>query len=452
MAQLDGEHERLVQGEEHRDLDDHRQAPPQRVDLVVAVQLHDSLVHGVAVVLVLLADLVHLRLDLLHPLHGLVALVGQREEQRLEDDGDDDDGNAVVTHIAIEELEGIEQRFGDGREPAQVKGLLQGIALGLEDVDILGADEQALRHRGRLSRVDGELRGRYGRLHEPGSVLFQFNGGDTPLLGQNGAQEVFIGKARPEDVPVVFLRRGGNILGLVGLEAVVVIDVRPGGIETAFLYLVLGRVGHHLLDGSHQGGRGVVEYLGIQLDAIGAAGEGVDLAHGKALARDVIERQLPAFAGAKLNLAGVRQKDGAVRKVDPGRPGREAEKGGIGVHPEHNRTGCGCILLAVILEGHALETPAAGREYRRVETRVHGHVLCGPGALWQAAKRFGGRKQRRVTGGGRRCSGGSRVLNGFWRKLLFFRAKDHGISVENRYRKNDCQKCALFHKSSSCAL
>ena len=85
--------------------------------------------------------------------------MSQREKQCLEDDGYDDDGDTVVAHIAVEELEGVEQRLGQDREPSQVKGLLQVVTLGLEDIDILRADKQALRHGDRLACIDGNLRG-----------------------------------------------------------------------------------------------------------------------------------------------------------------------------------------------------------------------------------------------------------------------------------------------------
>jgi hypothetical protein len=47
--------------------------------------------------------------------------MGQGKEKYLDDDGDDDDGNAVIMGVFIKEFKYIEKRLGKGREPAQVK-------------------------------------------------------------------------------------------------------------------------------------------------------------------------------------------------------------------------------------------------------------------------------------------------------------------------------------------
>ena len=59
----------FVQPEEHRHLEQHRQAPAQRVDVVLLVERHHGLVQGLPVVLVLLLEALYLRLQALHRQH-----------------------------------------------------------------------------------------------------------------------------------------------------------------------------------------------------------------------------------------------------------------------------------------------------------------------------------------------------------------------------------------------
>ena len=66
VAQLDGDHQRPVQPDEHRHLDEDRQAAAQRIVVVLAEQFLLGLGAGLDVVLVLLLELLDLRLQHLH--------------------------------------------------------------------------------------------------------------------------------------------------------------------------------------------------------------------------------------------------------------------------------------------------------------------------------------------------------------------------------------------------
>lgn len=109
VPQLDGPQQGLIQGEKHGDLQQHGHAPAGWVDLVGLVQLHDFRIHLLTVVGVLLADLGHHGLELLHLLHGFVALVRKGPEQSLDDDRQDDDGHAVVAHVPVQEMQELVQ-------------------------------------------------------------------------------------------------------------------------------------------------------------------------------------------------------------------------------------------------------------------------------------------------------------------------------------------------------
>ena len=120
VPHLDGDVEHLVEREEHRDLQQHRPAAGDRIDLLGLVELHHRLLLLHLVVRVFLADLQHLRLHLLHVRHRLVGLVGEREEDGLDDDGGGEDGEAEIAEQLVEPVDQPEHRLGDEIEPAPV--------------------------------------------------------------------------------------------------------------------------------------------------------------------------------------------------------------------------------------------------------------------------------------------------------------------------------------------
>ena len=83
--------QRVVEGDEDRQLDEHRQARGSRVDLVLPVELHQLFVLLLLVLLVLLLDLLHLRRIALQVLHRVDLLHRQRHEQHPDDHGQRDD-------------------------------------------------------------------------------------------------------------------------------------------------------------------------------------------------------------------------------------------------------------------------------------------------------------------------------------------------------------------------
>ena len=89
-----------------------REASADGVDLVLLHELHGLGVHFLRVILVALLDLLHLGLEFLHPLHRLGAGVGQRPEEELDDDGDDNDAVAVTNADGVDGVEGEEQALG----------------------------------------------------------------------------------------------------------------------------------------------------------------------------------------------------------------------------------------------------------------------------------------------------------------------------------------------------
>ena len=111
------------------------------------LQLHHRLLLLHLVVAEAFANSDHLRLHRLHLRHRGVGLVGEREEDELDQDGDDQDGNAEISDLAIDSVERQEHRLGDETEIAPVDQQLEAIELevgvvGVDDLHLLGAGEQ----------------------------------------------------------------------------------------------------------------------------------------------------------------------------------------------------------------------------------------------------------------------------------------------------------------------
>ena len=142
MTHFDREIEHLVQREEHRDLEQHRQAARDRVDLLLLVERHDLLLLLGLVVLVLLLERLHLRLNRLHRRHAGKALLGDREHGPAHDDRQADDGDAEIADRVVDRAQQPQERLFEPAEPAPVDReaeLLQpGILVAVEDHAFLG--------------------------------------------------------------------------------------------------------------------------------------------------------------------------------------------------------------------------------------------------------------------------------------------------------------------------
>ena len=103
MTQLDWRAQRVVEPYEDRKLKHHGETPPQGVDLVTLVEIHDLSIHLLLVVFKSFSDTLHLRLQLLHVLHGDETLVRKGGEEELDQDGQDNNIQAIATREAVGE-------------------------------------------------------------------------------------------------------------------------------------------------------------------------------------------------------------------------------------------------------------------------------------------------------------------------------------------------------------
>jgi hypothetical protein len=95
----------VEEGDEDRQLQEQGNAGGERVDLVLAVEPHHLLLHALAIVLVLLLDLLHLRLQRLQRPHPLQLPVGERQDRGAGDDGEQDDRHPPAESKIVEEVE-----------------------------------------------------------------------------------------------------------------------------------------------------------------------------------------------------------------------------------------------------------------------------------------------------------------------------------------------------------
>ena len=161
MAHLDGHIDHLVEREEDRNLDQHRPAAGGGIDLLPLVERHHLLLHLQPVVAGLGLDLLHFRLDLLHLCHRGVGHVGQREENRLDDDRGHQNGDAEIADQVVEPVHQLEERLGDEIEPAPVDHQVEaldvfGILIGVDDLGLFGAAEETVAGLERVAGTDGQ--------------------------------------------------------------------------------------------------------------------------------------------------------------------------------------------------------------------------------------------------------------------------------------------------------
>ena len=92
----------------------HGQATRQRVELVLGIELGHLGIETLGVISILRLQLLKQGGHHLHLGHGLLLLEGQRQKQKTNDDGKDDDGEAPVTQETLKALDAVEE---EGDQP-----------------------------------------------------------------------------------------------------------------------------------------------------------------------------------------------------------------------------------------------------------------------------------------------------------------------------------------------
>ena len=102
------------------------------------VNLHQFLVELLSVILVFFPDLLNLGLNFFHFLHRCVAFVGQRPENYLDDECQQNNGDPVVVGVRVEPPEHHQQRFRQNGKPAVINCGRQAMVGGFRAVISLG--------------------------------------------------------------------------------------------------------------------------------------------------------------------------------------------------------------------------------------------------------------------------------------------------------------------------
>jgi len=144
-AQLEGGAQQAIEGVEDGHLEQQREAASRRVDPVLLVERHHLVVHLALLLevrpplLVLQlggvagANRLHLGIQLLHLLHRLHAVVGERQEGHLDQHGHQDDRPAVVAHhVVVQPVDAGEERTDQNAQHPPVDRLLQAVRQGFQ--------------------------------------------------------------------------------------------------------------------------------------------------------------------------------------------------------------------------------------------------------------------------------------------------------------------------------
>ena len=216
-----------------------------------------------------------------HVLHGLVALVVGIPEDDPQQDGQDDNGPAVVERVALQPIQEGQERFPQEVKPAEVDRPVQ--PQRLEIVQVFGAEIEDVGKLGRLPRAQGLHRGPDAGHHGRFRRLAQGNPG-LGGLGDDGGHEVAFVQPGP-------LHLAGIGLGFLEPAALdvfeLIIDgaVEPEEMEAVGIFpgKILAQVQVEL---AIQRLAGIIGHLDRQVEAVTVALERESFDQGQTLGAD----------------------------------------------------------------------------------------------------------------------------------------------------------------------
>src|ERR1043165_5872117 len=113
----------LIEPEENRDLNRHRQTTAYGIDTVLLVKLHHLLVHSCGIIFVFLTQLLHFRSKQRSLAHRLIGLGLEWPEHQTHDERQDENGNTITLHKTVNGVQEIEQKLTDNFEHAKIHDL-----------------------------------------------------------------------------------------------------------------------------------------------------------------------------------------------------------------------------------------------------------------------------------------------------------------------------------------
>ena len=255
LAQLDGGREETEHRPQDRELEEHRKTAAHHVDTRLLVQVHGRLLflHGVFLLGILGVDLVQFRPEDLHFRGGRKALVGERQDDQLDEDGHQEDDETE----ALDELaQPVEQRddhpLGDQADDpaAQRNHLLVGVVIGLEplvvvrtEIELEGdvdARSARLDVRPHLRGAGHQILARVVLAHEVDAELAV---GEVLRRPHDGGEELLL-EGEPFDLVVEALGALAAVADVLGL-----LVIREVVVQAGVLALVLVALLHPRDDG-----------------------------------------------------------------------------------------------------------------------------------------------------------------------------------------------------------
>ena len=390
MAHLDGDEQHVVEGEEHRNLRHQRQAARDRVGFLLPVELHQLRIHPLLVVLEALAQADHLRLELAHPAHGRVGLVGQREQQHPHADRQQQDGDAEIAGGPVEEVDDVEHRLRQEPRRPEVDGEVQAVhpqhvLVAVEEADHLGAGEEVRGERDSLPRIYCERLGLVDGLEGVGLPVVDRHVLEAAverrrLIGNECDEPILVGQSHPAAgglVAVIGAGAGVLHLRVVGVAHVIVVG---------FLIVLAEDTQRAVLEDEERlerqngfggvaesrdprvrrerdwGGGGVAHRLGHGEDEVVVDGDFAREREARAVVP--VERDRPA--GRKGGAIGVPERVGLGKRDAPGRgnPAEIGEKGPRRVAglEQHDVRALLVRGLVIVEERDGIDAPAEPRD------------------------------------------------------------------------------------------
>ena len=460
VTHLDGEHQHLVEREEHRDLEEDRQAPGQRVHALFLVELHDLLLLERLVVLVALLDGLHLGLERAHGRHRGELALGDREHDAAHQQGQQDDRQAEVLDRLEQRVEQPEDRLFEPAEPApvdrerQVRHAL--LLVGFKDVVFLGTGEQA--HGLALRLAGGHGGGGPDQVSgkEVVAQRAEIGRGLGAISRDQRGEPVDVGKAQPVGLACRADRAGLGDIGVVVREVHRTVEGADGArvdLPGVLAHRLVGAVDAREGGNRDSAGRGVAHALRhgqhvVVVDRV---------AQGERLARRVGPLEGDRGGGRQLRAIGGEQglpvggNDAVL--AEPAHLRKVLRRGACGREQAHGR--------AVLGDGFAVTGQrqvvdhAADQIDRALETRrVDRHAVARAQRLRQIAlfeRNVIGRDKATLAGrlGGRAAAGrdGRRRARGGDRRVLGVR-----IEIGDAVIPADQQQAHQGHRQDQVAL
>ncbi len=181
---------------------------------MLLIEIHQFNIETLLVILIFFPQFLHVRLQFLHPLHGSVALLSQRPENKLDNNRQQDNGEAVVVQESVKELKNMQKRAGQKSEKPVVHRITQAVPGGGKKIEIF---RPHVGFKGKLAHITGReglVPGKK-RSHNHVGQITDLSLADGVVNRDQSGQKIFFFKPGPVDRCGVFFLFLTQVLDLV---------------------------------------------------------------------------------------------------------------------------------------------------------------------------------------------------------------------------------------------